>query len=115
MRINSFNALGWWAAVLFYLVLGLNVIAKDKDPNMIVQGKVFLIDKDSSIIMVDTITGVRRLVVYSPDTKFRYGRSDKGQESAIGQVQNTQYISCIGKSDDGARLLAKECVHRWQK
>ncbi len=115
MRINSSNALGCWAMVFLYLVLSLNVIAKDKDPNIIVQGTVFLIDKDSSIIMVDTRTGVRRLVVYSLDTKFRYGRSDKGQESAINQVQETQFISCSGKSDDGARLVAKECVHRWQK
>ena len=82
---------------------------------MIVQGKVFLIDKNSSIIMVDTRIGARRLVVYSPDTKFRYGRRDKGQESTIDQVQETQYISCIGTSDDGARLVAKECVHREQK
>ena len=115
MRINSSNAFGWWAMVLLYLVLTLNMIAKDKDSNIIVQGTVFLIDKDSSIIMVDTRTGVRRLVVYSLDTKFRYGRSDKGQESAINQVQETQFISCSGKSDDGARLVAKECVHRWQK
>ncbi len=119
MRINSSNALGWWAMVqamvLLYLVLSLNVIAKDKAPNIIVQGTVFLIDKDSSIIMVDTRTGARRLVVYSLDTKFRYGRSDKGKESAISQVQETQFISCIGKSDDGARFVAKECVHRWQK
>ncbi len=61
MRIDSSNALGWWAMVLLYLVLSLNVIAKDKDPNIIVQGTVFLIDKDSSIIMVDTRAGVRRL------------------------------------------------------
>ena len=115
MRINSSNALGWLTTVVLYLVLGPNVIAKDKDPNMIIQGKVFLIDKDSSIIMVDTKAGVRRLVVYSPDTKFRYGRSDKGLESSVLQVKEFQYISCSGKSDDGARLIAKECVHREQK
>jgi hypothetical protein len=111
MRIDS-NARGWWAAVLLYMVLGLNVTAKDKTPNSIVQGTVFLIDKDSSTIMVDTKTGARRVVKYSQDTKFTYGRGDKGQESAIGQVQETQYISCRGTPDDGARLLAKECVHR---
>jgi hypothetical protein len=115
MRASSSNALGWWTTVLLSLVLSPNVIAKDKDPNMIVQGTVFLIDKDSSIIMVDTKTGVRRLVVYSPDTKFRYGRSDKGQESSILQVQEFQFISCSGKSDDRARLVAKECVHREKK
>jgi hypothetical protein len=115
MRINSFNALGWWATVLLNLVLNPNAIAKHKDSNMIVQGKVFLIDKDSSTIMVDTITGARRVVVYSANTKFSYGRSNKGKESAINQVQEAQYISCIGKSDDRARLVATECVHREQK
>ena len=82
---------------------------------MIVHGKVFLIDKDSSIIMVDTITGARRVVVYSPNTKFSYGRTNRGKESTIDQVQETQYISCIGTSDERARLVAKECVHREQK
>jgi hypothetical protein len=101
--------------ILIFIVLSVNANAKDNDPNMIVQGTVFLIDKDSSIIMVDTKTGVRRLVVYSPDTKFRYGRSNKGQESSIRQVQEFQYISCSGKSDDRGRLVAKECVHREQK
>ncbi len=117
MRINSSDALGWWTTVLLYFVLSLNVNAndKDKDANMLVQGTVFLIDKDSSIIMVDTKAGVRRLVVYGPDTKFRYGRGDKGQESSVLQVQEFQYISCRGKLDDGARLVAKECMHREQK
>ena len=115
MRVYSFSALGWWATVLLYLVLNLNVIAKEKVPNMIVQGKVFLIDKDSSIIMVDTITGARRVVVYSPDTKFSYGRTNKGKESAIDQVQEAQYISCTGTSDGRERLVAKECVHREQR
>ena len=115
MRISSSNALGWWATVLLYLVLSLNVNAKDKGSNGIVQGKVFLIDKGSSIIMVDTITGARRVVLYSLDTKFSYGRNNKGKESSILQVQEFQYISCSGKSDDRARLVAKECVHREQK
>jgi hypothetical protein len=112
LRINASNAVGWWAAVLLPLVLNLNVLAKDKEQNIIVQGTVFLIDKDSSTIMVDTKFGNRRLVVYSPGTKFWYGRNDKGKESSILRVQEFQYISCNGKSDDSARLVAKECVHR---
>jgi len=115
MRSNSSGALGWWATIFLYLVLSLKMIAKDKDPNTVVQGAVFLIDKDTSTIMVDMKTGTRRVVVVSPDTKFRYGRSDKGQESAIGEVEKTQYILCRGKVDDGGRFIANECVHRWQK
>jgi hypothetical protein len=96
-------------------LLSLNVTAKDNHTDTAVQGAVFLVDKDTSMIMVDTRTGARRLVIYSADTKFKYGRSDKGPESSIGEVQKTQYISCRGQSDGGARFIAKECVHRWQK
>jgi len=96
-------------------MLSFIVTAKDKGPNTIVQGAVFLIDKDTSTIMVDMKNGDRRVVVYSPDTKFTFGRGDKGQESAIGEVQKDQYISCRGQFDAGARLAAKECAHRWQK
>jgi len=115
MRISSFNTVGFGVAVLLSLVLTLNVVAKDKAPNMSVQGKVFMIDRDSSTIMVDAKSGARRLVVYSPDTKFKYGRSGKGKESSVDQILKTQYISCIGASDDRARLVAKECVHRESK
>jgi len=116
MRISSTNSLGLGVAVLLSLVLSLSMVAEDKAPNTIIlQGKVFLIDKDSSTIMVDTKSGARRLVVYSPETKFKYGRSGKDKESSLDQVKETQYISCTGTSDDRARLVAKECVHRESK
>jgi hypothetical protein len=55
------------------------MVAKGKAPKTInIQGKVFIIDKDSSTIIVDTKSGAGRLVVYSSDTKFRYGRRGKG-------------------------------------
>jgi len=105
MRISSSITLR--LGVLLSVVLILNVVAKDKAPNIInVQGKVFMIDKDSSTIMVDTKSGARRLVVYSPDTKFKYGRSGKGKESSLDQVKETHHISCTGTSDDRARLVA---------
>ena|ERR1017187_2980445 len=116
MRISSSTSLGLVIALLLSLALSLNVVAKDKAPNMInVQGKVFMIDKDSSTIMVDTKSGARRLVVYSPDTKFKYGSSGKGKESSWDQIREAHYISCTGTSDDRARLVAKECVHRESK
>ena len=116
MRISSSNTLGLWGAVLLSLTLSLSVVAKDKAPNMInLQGTVFMINKDSSTITVDTKRGARRLVVYSPDTTFRYGRSGKGKKSSVDQVMETHYISCSGTSDDSARLVAKECVHRESK
>ena len=116
MGIICSSTLGLGVAVLLSPVLSLSVAAKDKAPDMMnVQGKVFLIDKDSSTIMVDTKSGARRLVVYSQDTKFKYGRSVKGKESSLDEVKETQYISCTGTSDDRGRLVAKQCVHRESK
>jgi hypothetical protein len=116
MWISSSNTLGLCVALLLSSVLGLNMAAKDKTPSLInVKGTVFLIDKDSSTIMVDTKNGVRCLVVYSPDTKFKYGHSGKGKDSSWDQVKETNYISCAGRSDDKARLMAEECVHRESK
>lgn len=55
MRISSSNSLGLGGAVLLSLVLSLSMVAKDKAPNTTkLRGKVFMIDKDSSTIMVDT-------------------------------------------------------------
>ena len=60
MRISSTNGLGFGVAVLLCLVLSLSMVAKDRVPKTInIQGKVFLIDKDSSTIMVDTKNGAR--------------------------------------------------------
>jgi len=116
MRISSSNTLGLGGAVLLSLLLILNVAAKDKAPNTVnVEGKVFMIDKDSSTIMVDTKNGSRRLVVCGPATAFKYGRGGKGKESSLVQIQETEYISCTGTLDDRGRLAAKECVHRESK
>lgn len=116
MPISSTNSLGLGLAALLFLGLSLSMVAKDKTPNTInLQGKVFLIDKDSSTIMVDTKSGARRLVVYGPDTKFKYGRSGKGKESSLNEVKETHYISCTGTSDDRARLVAQQCVQRGAK
>ena len=76
------------------------------------QGKIHIIDKDSSTITVDTKNGSRRLIVYKPDTKIRYGHSNKGKESSWDQVHETNYISCAGTYDEKMRLVASECVHR---
>lgn len=95
-----------------FLVLAFHVIAKDKNPGTVVQGTVFLVDRNTSIIMVDTATGARHVVLYKPDTKFTYGRRNKASESTISEVHEHQYISCRGATDDAARLIATECVHR---
>lgn len=116
MRISCTQSLGLGVAVLVSLVLTLSLLAKDKAPNTTkLQGRVFMIDKDSSTIMVDTKSGARRLVVYSPDTKFEYASRGRGKESSLNEVKGTQYISCTGTFDDRGRLLAEQCVQRESK
>jgi len=111
------TGIGLCLAVLFGLVVTLHMAAKDKDTTkmMNVQGRVHMVDKDSSTITVDTKDGRRRLVVYGPDTKFKYGHSTKGKDSSWDQVKENNYISCAGSYDEKTRLVAKECVHRDSK
>src|SRR5262245_19441383 len=116
MGANLSKVVRLCVVVLLGIVLALNGSAKDDASKMAsLQGKVFMIDKDSSTITVDTKGGVRRLVVYSADTKFKYGHSSKGKDSSSEQVKETNYISCTGAYDEKMRFVAKECVHRESK
>jgi hypothetical protein len=65
--------------------------------------------------MVDTKTDGRRLVMYSANTRFEYGRSGKGRESSLDQIKETDHISCTGTLDDRERLVAMKCVYRESK
>lgn len=114
MKIDPPNIPGVTVTALLCLVLGLGAVAKEKTPNRVaVQGKVFLIDKANSTIMVDTKNGARRLVTYGTNTRFENGR--KNAESAPDQVKETDYISCTGTLDDRERLVARECAYRESK
>jgi hypothetical protein len=113
MQIRPPKIPGAELIVLLWLLSSLGAGAQDKTPTQVaVQGRVFLIDKASSRIMVDTKRGVRRLVVYGPNTKFEYGLTRKGAESSPDKVKETEYISCTGTLDDRDRLVARECTHR---
>jgi hypothetical protein len=107
MRIPVLCAI---ALVVFTVAAGVASNDKPVKP-AILQGKVQMIDPESSTITVDTKNGTRRLVVYGPDTKLKYGRS-KGRDSSWDQVHEANYISCSGTWDEKERLHASECVHR---
>jgi hypothetical protein len=114
MRIRISSVVGLCFAVLFSFVLALNVVAKDKAPKMSnIQGRVQMIDKDSSTITVEK-GSVRRQVVYSADTKFLYGHSKDNKPGSADQVKTGNYISC-GGTFNGTKLTAKECVYRESK
>ena len=111
MTIRFLNLPGYCLTALLALTAAGG--ASDKPPKLTnLQGKIHLIDKDNSTITVDTKNGSRRLIVYRPETKIRYGHSSKGKESSWEQVHETNYISCAGTYDEKMRLVASECVHR---
>ncbi len=101
------------AVILAGLVCSLMPAKSENPPKLMnLQGRVRMIDTDNALITVDTKAGARRLVVYSPETKFIYGHSAKGKPSSSEQVRENNYISCSGTFDEKLRLAARECVHR---
>jgi len=102
--------------ILLSLLPLLSATADQKPANvMTVQGKVFLIDPNSSTIMVDTKGEGRKLVVYGVNTSFKYGRIGKAKQSSIGEIKGSDYITCSGALDDRERLIAVQCVYRESK
>ena len=81
-----------------------------------VQGTVQNMSKDTSTITVRTGTGqVTRQVMYDAKTKFLYGHSDNNKPGAVGQVKESNYISCVGTYNEKSQLMATECVYRESK
>ena len=103
-------------AGLFMLVVATVLVAADKPPKMMnIQGRVQMLDKDSSAITVEMKGGVRRKVLYSGDTKFLYGHSHDNKPGSIDQVKENHYISCAGTYSDKTNLSARECIYREAK
>jgi hypothetical protein len=101
-------------AVLLTLVVVTSLVAADKPPKMMnVQGRVHLLDKNSSTITVEA-KGVQRKVAYTGDTKFLYGHSHDNKPGSLDQVKENNYISCSGTYEK-TTLNAKECVYREMK
>jgi hypothetical protein len=92
------------------------LVAADKPSKVMnVQGRVQMLDKDSSAITVEMKGGVRRKVTYTADTKFLYGHSHDNKPGSIEQVKENHYISCAGTYNDKTNLNAKECIFRETK
>src|ERR1051326_4090381 len=111
MRLNYSAVLG----ILMGVVLAFSLGAKDKAPKAAkainVQGRVQMIDKNTSAITVQK-GNIKKVVVYSGDTKFMYGHSKNNKPGTMDQVKEGWYISCSGPVNDKMQLMAKECVYR---
>ena len=120
MRVKCSGLTGPCFGILFSLVLAFNLGAQDKAPKkaakaaktMNVQGKVQMLDKNTSAITVNAKGNIKRNVVYSGDTKFMYGHSKDNKPGAADQVKEGYYISCSGVYNAKTQLEAKECVYR---
>ena len=117
MRVKCSGLTGPFFGILFGLVLAFNLGAqsKTKPPKapktMNVQGKVQMMDKNTSAITVAK-GNIKRQVVYSGDTKFLYGHSKSNKPGSVDQVKDGYYISCAGTFNAKTQLEAKECVYR---
>ena len=119
MRILFSRFLGLPLVALLSLVLVFSVAAQDKAPKKSklsnIQGKVQMINKATSTITVQN-GSTKKDVVYSADTKFLYGHSNKNTPGAVDQVKEGYFISCSGTFNAGkVQLTAQDCVYRETK
>ena len=116
MGVRFSGIVGLSFAVLLGLVLAFNIVAADKPAKMAnLQGKVQMMNKDTSTITVEQKGGLRRQVVYSGDTKFNTGSSKSNKPGSLDQVKEGNFINCSGTYNDKTQLMAKMCVYRESK
>ena len=107
---------GLCLASLLGLSLALPLTAegtKEKMSN--VQGMVHSLDKSGMTLTVMK-GNLRQEVIYSADTKFRYGHSKSNKPGSIDDVKAGFFLSCSGAYEPGkVQLQAKQCVYRENK
>lgn len=79
-----------------------------------IQGTVRNIGSGQPTITV-RVKNVDKTVVYTPDTKFASGYSDKNKPGDVKQVKEGNYINCSGTMDAKAQLMATKCIYREAK
>ena len=119
MRVRFSGVLGLSFAILLGIVLAFTAVAADKPMKPAktsnLQGKVQMMSKDQSTLTVEQKGGLRRVVMYSGDTKFMYGHSKSNKPGSVDQVKEGNFINCTGTYNDKMQLAAKECVYRETK
>jgi hypothetical protein len=116
MRVRFSGIVGLSFAALLGLVLAFNIIAADKPAKMAnLQGKVQMMNKDTSTITVEQKSGLRRQVLYGGETKFATGSSKKNKPGALDQVKEGNFINCSGAYNEKSQLVANTCVYRESK
>jgi hypothetical protein len=78
-----------------------------------ITGRVHMIEKDKSTIVVMKGNAQRR-VIYNSDTKWMYGTQASNKPSSLDEMKETWYVNCKG-TFDGANLVASACRFRESK
>jgi hypothetical protein len=120
MRLMISSVAGLCCAVLIGLVMTPGVQAQTKAKAQTaekaakstnIQGTVRVIGSGQSTITVRVKT-LDKTVVYSPDTKFLSGYSNKNKAGDVKQLKVGNFIACTGAVDAKAQLVAKQCIYR---
>ena len=100
-------------SILVCLTMGPAGAADKKAKEGQITGRVQMIDKDKSTIMVAKGT-TQRQVIYNSDTKWMHGTQASNKPSSLDGLKENWYINCEGKFD-GVKLVANACRFRASK
>ncbi len=98
----------WSLALMLTLALAIQASAqankaKDKPKQDRIDGRVRMINKDTSTITVrERRTNAERPVVYNDATKFTF----RNKPGSLDDVKDGRRVICLGKFDEKARLIA---------
>ena len=103
-----------FALMLSLLVAVNSAAAADKKPKADqLNGRVKMINKDKSTIVVAKMNNERQ-IVYNADTKWMYGTQSSNKPSSLDDLKEGWYINCKG-TFDGVKLNANACRFRESK
>jgi hypothetical protein len=99
--------------IVVYMAFSLADAADKKAKEGQITGRVQMIDKDKSTIMVAK-GNTPRQVIYNSDTKWAYGTQASNKPSSLDDLKEKWYINCQG-TFDGVKLVASACRFRESK
>ncbi len=99
--------------ILVCLTIGPAGAADKKAKEGQITGKVHMIEKDKSTIVVSKGV-IQRQVTYNSDTKWMYGTHASNKPGSLDELKENWYINCKG-TFDGVKLVASACRFRESK
>jgi len=113
MTRNDLTSFTVCLGVVIGMAIGPGRAADKKTMEGQVTGRVHMIEKDKSTIVVMKGTTQRR-VTYNSDTKWMYGTQTNNKPSSLDDLKENWYVNCKG-TFDGVKLAASACRFRESK